>query len=76
MPAFLFPATEAPPACYDGIDDDGDGLVDLDDSECQGASSPSWEGRPCGLGAERAVPLPLLAALGGRARRGVVSQRS
>jgi hypothetical protein len=30
-----------PPACGDGVDNDGDGLVDLQDSECKGSLDPA-----------------------------------
>jgi hypothetical protein len=52
------------PTCGDGIDNDGDGLVDFVDPKCQ-PSWPYWETLPCGLGAELALLLPLL----GRGRR-------
>jgi len=49
MLPFLFPATEEPPACYDGIDNDGDGAIDYapgagGDDGCASALDPS-EGR-------------------------------
>jgi predicted alpha/beta superfamily hydrolase len=49
MLPFLFPATEEPPVCYDGIDNDGDGAIDYapgagGDDGCASALDPS-EGR-------------------------------
>jgi hypothetical protein len=38
--------------CDDGVDNDANGLVDLDDPKCQNPNSPYWEQTPaCGLGA-------------------------
>ncbi|MFH2010854.1 MAG: hypothetical protein ABI333_29915 [bacterium] len=36
----MAPATEQ--CCYDGVDNDGDCLVDLDDPDCEGQSPPGW----------------------------------
>jgi len=36
----MAPATEQ--CCYDGIDNDGDCLVDMDDPDCEGQSPPGW----------------------------------
>ncbi len=36
----MSPATEQ--CCYDGIDNDADCLVDLDDPDCEGESPPGW----------------------------------
>jgi len=71
--------TRAPAACFDGLDNDGDGLVDVDgdggapDPDCasgydvteQVVASPGG----CGIGPELALALPLLSALRGRNRR-------
>ncbi len=40
------PGATAPPACANGIDDDGDGLVDLDDPGCFGSPgrASEWDG--------------------------------
>jgi probable HAF family extracellular repeat protein len=48
------------PECDDGIDNDGDGGVDAADSGCT-PEWPFWESRPCGIGAELVLVLPLLA---------------
>jgi murein DD-endopeptidase MepM/ murein hydrolase activator NlpD len=37
-----FPSAQAP-ACANGLDDDGDGLADLEDPDCESASDPSEE---------------------------------
>jgi YVTN family beta-propeller protein len=64
------------PACDDGIDNDGDGFADHDGAGL-GAPDPQCVGRPfgrnekpsgCGLGAELALAVPLLAALRRRRR--------
>ena len=42
-PDFQPPATEGPPCtatCTDGIDNDGDGLIDLEDPDCVGVEGP------------------------------------
>ena len=50
--------------CQDEHDNDGDGLVDLDDPQCSGPTDateqPLGGGFPCGLGPELAVLLPAL----------------
>ncbi len=57
-------------ACNDGVDNDGDGGVDMADPDCLTPFGRTELGRPvCGLGAEMAFVVPLLAALR-RARRG------
>ena len=62
------------PECDDGIDNDGDGLTDFGDAKCN-PSWPYWEHRPtCGLGAELALALPILAALRRRARSARVAR--
>lgn len=55
------------PGCNDGADNDLDGLTDFDDPECT-TNWPYWEKSPCGLGAELALALPLVAIW--RRRRG------
>jgi hypothetical protein len=68
------PATKslAPAACYDALDNDGDGAFDYPaDSGCasgvDATETPTPAGGGCGIGVELALVLPLLAAL--RARR-------
>jgi hypothetical protein len=51
------------PACDDGVDNDGDGHVDLDDPACQSLHWPYWEARPCGLGVELTLLLPIIASV-------------
>ncbi len=71
-PGCPFPdASPENPGCDDGVDNDGDGLVDFDDPACT-SNWPYWEARPCGLGAELALVVPLLGCLRGR-RRGAHS---
>jgi DNA-binding beta-propeller fold protein YncE len=80
-------ASQENPACQNGRDDDWDGQIDFDggvsanggvalglpDPSCQGSGAGRSErAGACGLGAELALLLPLLAALGRRRR---VSQR-
>jgi hypothetical protein len=59
------------PACQDGIDNDGDGLVDFADPKCS-SEWPYWE-KPrhpsCGLGAELGMIVPPLTWLHRRRRR-------
>jgi len=56
----------------DGIDNDGNGLVDFADPKCS-AAWPYWENSPipaeCGLGAELSIAVPLLTWLHNRRRR-------
>ena len=54
-------ATPEDPQCDDGADNDQNGLTDFADPKCQ-ANWPYWEKPVCGLGAELALLLPLLAA--------------
>jgi hypothetical protein len=58
----------ADPACSDGIDNDGDGLVDLDDPGCKGSPLRDNERSRCGLGFEIALLLWPLHALHSRRR--------
>jgi hypothetical protein len=59
------------PACDDGLDNDGDGAVDLADPQCTSAAHNSERPpRGCGLGFEIALAVPLLRRLTRRARRG------
>lgn len=62
-------------ACNDGLDNDGDGLIDFDgagvgspDPRCIGAPWRNSEARACGLGTELAIALPLILALRRRRR--------
>ncbi len=62
------------PACNDGVDNDGDALIDAADPQC--AASPAWwthEDYPipasCGLGFELVLVIPPLAAIHRRRAR-------
>jgi subtilisin family serine protease len=62
--------SRAPSACFDGLDNDGDGAVDVDgdggtpDPHCtSGFDSSENTPSSCGLGPELALLLPLLGAL-------------
>jgi subtilisin family serine protease len=68
--------SRAPAACFDGLDNDADGRVDVDgnggtpDPDCtsgfdttETTPTPSGGGGGCGIGPELALLLPLLAAL-------------
>lgn len=64
------------PQCNDGRDNDGDGRIDWDGGPGGGAPDPQCAGQPgrnketsCGLGAELALCLPVLARLAARRRR-------
>jgi MYXO-CTERM domain-containing protein len=59
------------PACSDGIDNEGDGAADFPaDPQCTGPDDPREAPDPsCGLGAELALALSLVAALARRRRR-------
>jgi hypothetical protein len=66
-----------PAQCFDGLDNDGDGRVDVDgdggsaDPNCVDAFDDSEALDPtqgCGIGPELALLLPLLAALSARRR--------
>jgi subtilisin family serine protease len=68
----------APSACFDGLDNDGDGRVDVDgnggapDSDCTDAFDGSEQmvvAGGCGIGPELALALPLLAGLRRNRRR-------
>jgi hypothetical protein len=61
-------ATIENPQCDDAIDNDQNGSTDFADSKCQ-PSWPYWETPPCGLGAELALVLPLIALAASRRRR-------
>ena len=55
MLPFLFPATEEPPECYDGSDNDGDGAIDYapgvgGDDGCVSALDPSEQRNDCSDG--------------------------
>jgi len=61
------------PECDDGLDNDGDGLVDIEDGGCSNAADPSetgggGEGGRCGLGAELVLLASLFRAVGRRRR--------
>ena len=49
------------PQCNDGVDNDNDGKTDLVDPQCAGSASNNRESAGCGLGAELALALPLIA---------------
>jgi hypothetical protein len=68
---------EAPPACDDGLDNDGDGWVDHPaDVGCGDAADPSERSTTaCGLGFELAAALPALAARLRRAGRHGAARR-
>jgi subtilisin family serine protease len=71
----------APAQCFDGLDNDGDGRVDVDgdggtpDPHCTDGFDDLEQlvvtGTGCGIGPELALVLPLLAGLRRRNRRGV-----
>jgi probable HAF family extracellular repeat protein len=56
-------------ACDDGLDNDGDGQVDMADPQCVSPSHASERPPGCGLGFELALVLPLLAVRQARQRR-------
>ena len=58
------------PECNDGVNNDADGLVDLADPNCSAPWVKREQASSCGLGAEMAFLLPLLAAWRARRRRG------
>jgi hypothetical protein len=64
---FYVRSARAPiPQCANGIDDDGDGNVDLADRQCQDANDPSEAPAPiplCGVGAELLLVLLPIGAL-------------
>jgi subtilisin family serine protease len=68
---------EAPPACDDGLDNDGDGWVDHPaDVGCGDAADPNERSSTaCGLGFELAAALPALAARLRRAGRHGAARR-
>jgi sugar lactone lactonase YvrE len=53
-------------SCNDGIDNDGDGFVDLDDTGCESPYDLHESGSQCGLGAEFGLIALLLRPLMGR----------
>jgi streptogramin lyase len=59
-------------ACGDGVDNDGDGAIDLADPDCSGVLDVDESGGPggsrCGLGFEQAILLPMLFAVRRRMR--------
>jgi hypothetical protein len=62
------------PQCNDGVDNDGDGLVDLADPRCSDPSddderAPLILGGGCGVGPELAVLVPALWLLRRRRAR-------
>jgi len=64
-------ATTESPECDDGIDNDGNGLVDFADPKCS-RSWPYWEKPPprsCGLGGEVALLIAPLLWMRRRLRR-------
>jgi CSLREA domain-containing protein len=65
-------ATIENPQCDDGVDNDQNGFTDFADAKCQ-PSWPYWEKRPCGLGVELALVLPLLALGAHRSHRARVA---
>jgi hypothetical protein len=59
-PGCATPFVQEAPACNDHLDNDGDGLIDLDDPECNGNLWQDSESpKPCGLGFELAIVVPL-----------------
>ena len=61
----------APAACYDGLDNDGDGHIDFPaDPNCYSGldNAEQYIANGCGVGPELALVLPLLAAARRRAR--------
>ncbi len=69
--------SRAPAACFDGLDNDGDGRIDVDgnggtpDPDCTDGfdTSEQQAAASCGLGPELALLLPLLGTLGRRRSR-------
>jgi len=58
------PSLQAP-ACANGLDDDGDGLVDLEDPDCTLPTGTSEAPAPTTTGASPATPLPAPEAAAG-----------
>jgi probable HAF family extracellular repeat protein len=66
--AYLLTPVPSNTACSDGLDNDGDGLIDYPtDLQCWGAEDASEHRSRCGLGFELALVLPLL--MGARTRQ-------
>jgi len=66
--ASVFRILPADPACSDGVDNDGDNLIDFpSDPNCPSASGTTEFGG-CGIGPELVVLVPVLAALRRRRR--------
>lgn len=63
-------ALDGAPQCFNGEDDDGDGLVDEADPECSGPLDRENAGPICGLGPELALLLPGLLRARSRRRPG------
>jgi murein DD-endopeptidase MepM/ murein hydrolase activator NlpD len=59
------------PACSNGIDDDGDGLVDAEDPDCASPTDPSEEPTPAASGTETGSSIEAPATSGTTAEGGV-----
>ena len=57
------------PECNDGVDNDGDGQIDLADAHCASASDNRERKSACGLGFELAFLLPAWIAVRRRLAR-------
>ncbi|HET6571020.1 MAG TPA: lytic murein transglycosylase [Solirubrobacterales bacterium] len=56
-PSLAAPPAEEP-ACSNGVDDDEDGLADLEDPDCESAGDPSEEAEEPASGESKPVPAP------------------